>query len=109
MAELAAELALRNARLRAWRVYGVPVLGGWTVFGPERGALLELRCGPCNRAVNGFLEGLFVHSCFDLPWALRSTERVKTLELGCPQLAPLLGEDPREVLELTKLELLAGP
>jgi hypothetical protein len=112
-ADLAALLAQRNARLRAWRACGVPVEGGWRPGDPQRDFArprLTLRCGSCGG------EPLTRGMGSRMPLAtvlanLNDHERASVEEWlgrGCPHLAPLLGEDPPEVQALTTLELLAG-
>ena len=106
--DLAAILALRNARFRAWRAYGVPVAGGWHPKAEPAIALalLGLSCLRCNRTTTEYAP------CFPMDLRIREEmERrcVRALAgMGCPHLAPLLGDDPPEVVALTKLELLAG-
>jgi hypothetical protein len=54
MVELLAELALRNARLRAWRALGVPVAGAWRPDEHTGGLYrLNLGCAPCRKTRYG--------------------------------------------------------
>lgn len=102
MPDLAAELLRRNARLRAWREYGVPVEGGWKEVGSRSLVArlwLNVNCGACGAY---YWERLMECSG---GWRHEGPGRANP----CPHLAPLLGEDPPEVEQLTALELLAGP
>jgi hypothetical protein len=107
-----AELARRNARLRAWREYGVPVAGGWIICEREKRGRnhwidLKIFCRTCDQRGAGYsinLEGL---AWPELSAAIVAAERYEILQV-CTHLAPLLGAEPPEVVELTHLELLAG-
>jgi hypothetical protein len=119
-ADLHLELQKRNARLRAWKVLGVPVSGGWevehlvavdprtmrAVADSTPVVTLRLRCGRCDRSTH------FPHPPDDLSLlSLRRAEaaRLESLEwLGCTHLAPLLQPDPPELAALLDLEILAG-
>jgi hypothetical protein len=114
-------LVLRNARLRAWHTYGVPIAGGWAVE-PDGEPRLWLRCTTCG------WEALGIISLGKLSGGLSRGEVLETEEAGvlrrgavrvggilrvaerspCEHLAPLLFTDPPEVRALTRLELLAG-
>jgi hypothetical protein len=94
MADVAALLAYRNARLRAWRAHGVPVEGGWW------GGSIKVRCTVCGAdGEGGVVSG-------DIGAAARCEHLA--IATCCEHLAPLLGEDPPEIVDLTRLELLAG-
>lgn len=95
------EAAYRNARLRAWCVYGVPVYGGWEPFG-EVTWLFAIGCSDCGRllAQQLFTPGHYANG--------KSPAEIERNVAYCDHLAPLLGEDPPEVVALNKLELLAG-
>lgn len=103
MADLAAELAYRNARLRAWKAHGVPVEGGWGEISFKSDgkvyALLILRCETCLAIARG--------AATEVRYLEVTAARVVG-EIACSHLAPLIGADPPEVVALTKLELLAG-
>jgi hypothetical protein len=103
--DLAALLDQRNARFRAWRLFGVPVQGGWVLWRQEDEAELTLRCLSCRALLRGrhFAEPLRALA----PAAVLQAERGELLA-ACHHLAPLAGEDPAEVVALTALELLAG-
>jgi hypothetical protein len=126
MASLEAELAYRNARLRAWRVYGVPLDGAWalkasgerpwadgpfTIAGVEC-IWLYLYCDFCGQVPSGCGQLVTPDWLAEQPdGTLARLEKGLTnnaVARGCTHLTPLLSEDPPEVLELTKLELLAG-
>jgi hypothetical protein len=54
-ADLAALLAQRNARFRAWRAFGVPTESKWEWFLTEEqkeAALLRIICGRCRHREN---------------------------------------------------------
>jgi hypothetical protein len=108
-ADLADEIALRNARFRAWREYGVPVAEGWGSDpdrGEEGGYSVFLYCRECDLYGHDFLARGDIDAA-----RLQGAERNAVEEarrMGCRHLDPLLGEDPPEVVALTKLELLAG-
>jgi hypothetical protein len=105
--DLAALLALSNARFRAWRAYGVPVAGRWLHLGG--GTVLDLQCTTCQRRPTHLIR---LHPDQHDPKALREKERrwLGWFGLhGCPHLAPLLAEEePHELAALLALELLAG-
>jgi hypothetical protein len=129
--DLAASIAQRNARFRAWRAHGMPLLGRWfykaagvaywadpltgsthAIEEPEC-AMLRLACvcranpdPPCMQLVTA-----------DWPDEPRDTRAVLAMIEGdlvkkyiasCYHLFPLFGRDPPEVVATTKLELLAG-
>jgi hypothetical protein len=99
-ADLALEIHRRNARLRAWRAYGVPVEGGW------EGTGLMLRCGVCLGPWRGVKLSGHVRTQH-LAW--QEVQLVRAMRRrDCPHLAPLLGDDPPEVTAIAELELLAG-
>jgi hypothetical protein len=103
--DFAALLDQRNARFRAWRLFGVPVRGGWTLSREEGEAELRLYCLACRAQLGGrhfadLLQAL-------APASLLHAEREELL-VACRHLAPLAGDDPPEVVALTALELLAG-
>jgi hypothetical protein len=101
-ADLALELHRRNARLRAWRAYGVPLgASGWRRWGNRW--LLVVGCDTCDTQFGNHVLGLGLNE-FKTPKAL---ER-EVLLRSCPHLAPLLGDDPPEVTAIAELELLAG-
>src|SRR5262245_44577585 len=103
MADLVAELARRNARLRAWRAHGAPVEGGWRIERWRDGArgALDLGCTTCGKRT---VDQTSYH-----PVSLPLIERSALRYLNCPHLAALLSEeDPPAVQALTQLELLAG-
>jgi hypothetical protein len=113
LADLHLELLRRNARLRAWRAYGVPVEGGWDVWlGTPR---LQLRCAACDMIANG-LASMRAGAYGERQLINLERKFVKRLINGakgysgplCPHLAPLLGADPPEVVAILELELLAG-
>jgi hypothetical protein len=121
VADLAAELALRNARFRAWRAYGVPVAGGWEPcyltkvdLGTMRslgsefiGVELRLCCGACGYSRKWNLGRTELEAPCGIRAAVLGREWV-SLHASCVHLAPLLEPDPPAVVALTKLELLAG-
>jgi hypothetical protein len=120
MTSLELELLRRNARLRAWRAYGVPVEGGWQLDlpGTTPRALwcdLKLGCGVCNRrgqsqsvnALGRHAEGLLTALAAAERQALSRWWRSGWVAV-CSHLAPLLGVDPPEVLAILELELLGG-
>jgi hypothetical protein len=129
LADLHLELLRRNARLRAWRAVGVPVEGGWSepVYTPADGGFYGLFasifCAICVPAGERFKAAPWLHVSasghvlrpvgYDLQpvrQALLNRER-ELLEArlhACSHLAPLLGDDPPEVLAILELELLAG-
>jgi hypothetical protein len=111
-ADLATLLAQRNARFRAWRTYGVPIAPGEVlVYRNYDGTRLlldaELSCTACNLPSAGHRD-LRGAPREELAAADRAAVEELVMDNGCSHLAPLLGEDPPEVVELTKLELLAG-
>mgnify|MGYP001610619132 CR=1 FL=1 len=98
--------AAANARLRAWHGAGVPVVGLWgtTDDGVPR---FFVTCLTCHAIRDQICEWRDPVTPENLPGL--TTEIVRVLVLaGCFHLAPLLGADSSEVVELTKLELLAG-
>jgi hypothetical protein len=99
------ELALlrRNARLRAWRSYGVPIEGGWEL---HWSGLAWVRLS-CQRCQDRRLEQPG-HTSRGLAAAEAIALR-RAAAQGCPHLAPLLEEDPLEVQAITELELLGNP
>lgn len=124
MPDLAAELALRNARLRAWKAHGVPVLGGWLpcpVSGFAGGFYLRLSCLACV-PVEAFAhapapgtpkaeELLASFHGWRYGWAYVFGDfEAELARRLCSHLAPLRvwNADPPEVIALIKLELLAG-
>jgi hypothetical protein len=113
MADLQLELLRRNARLRAWRAVGVPVEGGWVhgagvyrYAGEHPLVLLTLRCGSCGQYSARAAKA--PTPFYAMPEALRRCESYHLQGYACPHLAPLLGDDPPEVLAILELELLAG-
>lgn len=106
----ALEVARRNARLRAWRAYGLPVEGAWAQA--PSGYQLQLACGRCLASAQALISSLLL-STADLSTftrALPEYERhtLRRLEgKGCAELAPLRGGDPAAVREIWALELLS--
>jgi hypothetical protein len=110
--DLLLELQKRNARLRAWRAYGVPIEGGWEPLKFLGHHVLTLRCGDCGRG------DWFARPPDATRHQVRRAEVILLDKLsdpkgdgsytGCPHLAPLLGDDPPEVQAIAELELLAG-
>jgi hypothetical protein len=112
VADLALELARRNARLRAWRGMGVPVRGGWnhSLFVPRQ-AFLAAGCESCDANVGGNVHAGERWTAGYTRGRLKAVERRefdRLRRLGCPHLAPLLLPDPPELAALYELELLAG-
>jgi hypothetical protein len=110
MADLQLELLRRNARLRAWRAVGVPIEGGWALRGRSSFSWghLRLRCSACGRSDNDGAAGSAGMVAHAERLAIRQM-LTPDLPNPCPgHLAPLLGEDPPEVLAILELELLAG-
>jgi hypothetical protein len=112
MADLAVGLAYRNARLRAWRAYGVPIEGGWR-SAPRRRVVVasaELRCAVCGERDDTFLTRNEEPAKYLVMLARSEADSLRWIvaERRCSHLAPLLGEDPPEIIGLTQLELLAG-
>jgi hypothetical protein len=110
MTPLEAETLRRNARLRAWRDYGLPVEGGWTMEKgwydqPERhSARLLLRCTACPSVEYGTWL-CFSEDSTDLDISLTYYEHLHTPP--CSHLEPLLEpHDPEEVQALTACALL---
>jgi hypothetical protein len=111
MTDPAALIAYRNARLRAWRAYGVPVEGEWRfVAGRPYFGVLDLGCAVCLSDARNYASAAGAKSRAEIAARLANAERelFAFRQLLCAHLTPLLGADPPEVLELTKLELLAG-
>jgi hypothetical protein len=110
-ADLAALIALRNARFRAWRAYGVPVAEAWRApkDRSDRLWLVTISCSLCGARGDDFghVAGLKAGE-YDAGHRPDVLERNCIRAKSCVHLAPLLGEDPPEVVALTKLELLAG-
>jgi hypothetical protein len=114
-AEIGRGVILRKARLRAWKARGVPVGSEWKWWFYQGKWDLELQiwCEACSNA-SSFTTG--DHSWVawtGLPEVERQViERVIARESSgdepCPHLAPLLGDDPPEVVELMNRELLAS-
>jgi hypothetical protein len=106
------ELQRRNARLRAFRAYGIPVEGGWS------GIRFSARCATCNQGVARDLPSArpfaYLKKLGIPPERLRTVEATEgevIAELvlrGCPHLSPLLDPEPKEVLAIWELELLSG-
>src|SRR5687767_11872906 len=120
MADLHLELLRRNARLRAWHAYGLPVEGGWRSEGHDEGAILYLdlvcrRCG-AGRSLGARMTALLAEVERHLLEGLSREEPLRgnppyppaRMRQACSHLAPLLGEDPPGVRALFELELLAG-
>jgi hypothetical protein len=108
LADLHLELLRRNARLRAWRAYGIPVEGGWTLSEEDLPPLLALSCRECGAWLQTCPPRRTLRQTADI---FREESRAITGSLrsqGCPHLAPLLGADPPEVKAIAELELLAG-
>jgi hypothetical protein len=100
---LYAEILRRNARLRAWAAFGLPVEGRWdNDDGAWQLALKCRSCGSLDYRVYIPIPGRAVAE------ALAIAERGAVEVKPCAHLAPLLTEDPEEVRGLTALELLAG-
>jgi hypothetical protein len=101
----------RNAGLRAWRSYGVPLTGGWQRDEPS---VLLLGCSVCGVEDKRVLPSDATGERLQRLMRLSEIGAARTLlieEIGrpaCPHLAPLLGEDPPEVRAMHELELLAG-
>jgi hypothetical protein len=99
--DLALALLRRNARLRAWRAYGVPVEGGWEEWSDGGVWDFRVRCLACGGTHTAGL-------IFEAVLAAEERAIKRHLLSGCPHLAPLLGDDPPEVTAIAELELLAG-
>lgn len=104
MSDLSAEVLRRNARLRAFRSFGVPVEGGWQAHG--YGATLQILCSICRKRITPTTleDGRTPEVLRRILWV----ERFCLLG-SCSHLAPLAGEDPPDLAALIALELLAGP
>jgi hypothetical protein len=107
-ASLHLELLRRNARLRAFRALGVPIVGGWRYVGRmslrddpfgREWAQWWARCGACASGERDIL--------LSDPEALEIYEEEQGVP-RCPHLAPLLQPDPPELAALLDLEILAG-
>jgi hypothetical protein len=107
--ELERQLLYRNARFRAWRTHGAPVEGEWRKDWRE-GYDLLLRCSSCGHALRADLKPAQIR--YEGLADAMSRREAALLEMlpgrGCSHLAPLLDEDPQEVLALLELELLVG-
>jgi hypothetical protein len=90
--DLAAALAARNARFRAWRERGVPIEGEWAV--DKNGlAIAWLSCARCPELVGN---AAVTRGASQL--AFREKQIIQLLlDDGCPHLAPLLDKDPPEI------------
>lgn len=107
MIDLDLVILRRNARLRAWAAYGVPVEGGWHFRGPgDYWHKLRVWCLACR--ASGSMQETALDSSDSLEHMLDSERWAWLGVFGCAHLQPLLGEDPPEIAELIKLELLAG-
>ena len=100
-----AVFALRNARLRAWQAHGLPMSGQWRFWRMRSGrpvGTLALACLQCGKSDSGD------------HFYMADLARFERLLIGnlnrqaCGHLNALLGEEPPEVVALTRLELLAG-
>jgi hypothetical protein len=99
----------RNARLRAWKAYGLPLTARWEEWKGEWRVIT--RCERCGRATLGYLaEHLVPEYGYEKALALGEevafTDMIE--EYRCPHLAPILEDDPQALQELTVLELLAS-
>jgi hypothetical protein len=106
MTPLEAAVRRRNARLQAWRDYGLPVEGGWTLEGLLR-LHLRLNCEVCDireREVTVHFPDFMTDNVSYIRFFFSRWEGV--LSPGCPHLAPLNGDDPEEVQALTACGLL---
>jgi hypothetical protein len=106
------ELALyhRNARLRAWRDYGVPVEARWAPR-DEASATLHFSCARCFLGEENVHSWRVLREDIPLEEALADWEKEALLRLarrGCSHLAVLLGPEPAEVRAIWELELLYG-
>jgi hypothetical protein len=111
MVDPAALIAHRNARFRAWRAYGVPVEGEWRlVTGRPYFGVLDLGCAVCLSDARNYAPAGGAPGRAELIARLVNAERelFAFRQLLCSHLTPLLGADPPEVQEITRLELLAG-
>jgi hypothetical protein len=111
MSELYLQGMKRNARLRAWRSYGVPLTGGWQHDEPS---VLLLGCSVCGFEKKRELPSDASGERLQRLMRLSELGAVRTLMIegiarsACPHLAPLLGGDPPEVRAIHELELLAS-
>lgn len=113
--ELARVLHRSNARIRAWKAYGLPIEGcGWAWDAAWYAFMLQ--CLTCNtefRWTPTSLGGFGVEGWGEnapraaVDRAVAAAQRYVFRKV-CDHVRPLLGPDPAEVIEITRLELLAG-
>lgn len=102
---LALELHRRNALLRAWRAYGVPVEGAWErKEAPNPLAelwRLEVACSDCGQS----LPGTQISSS---GLCTPEEQKASVIRFACPHLSPLLAPSPPpEVMAIAELELFS--
>jgi hypothetical protein len=103
-----AELLRCNARLRAWRAYGLPLHGRWQLLGdparPHPLIRVGLHCEACGAIAGGALD-------FSGELGFTTGEEAERglveqlLAKGCSHAAPMLAPMPEAVLALYTREL----
>jgi hypothetical protein len=107
-------LSRRNARPRAWRAHGMPLTARWETRFQHLSASFTARCDTRGREARTSLAEGDAAQVFDIPGLVRALEGQAVHRIirdgvrPCPYLAPLLGEDPPEVVEITELEPFPG-
>ncbi len=118
MTELERAVVRRNARLKAWAEYGVPVAAAWGYLSVARpGFRLAFEaycraegCGGCNSGTISEVPAQTVSLERRMELAERYFLRfVLGPDQNCTHLAPLLGPEPPEVSALIPLLLLEDP
>jgi hypothetical protein len=120
MSPLERAIAQRNARLRAWRDFGVPVRGGWrslTMSARSAGVEFAVECEVC-----GWREGEFRIVDHGPEWTAVLTEQEQDVLSGahagavhqypahcCGHLEPMRGPDPENFAAFVALALLEAP
>jgi hypothetical protein len=119
MSPLERAIVLRNARLRAWRDFGVPVLGEWRKDG---GAVaLRVACEACGRGTIGrqSLSRLAGGDSSPSWYRVLAEEEQDAFRCApfpaprlnncCPHLFPMCDHDPPDFAAFVALALLEAP
>ena len=120
--ELVRRAAYENARLRAWRAYDAAIDGAWVVA--DRGLVFSEKCGACGSDVWLVLyrrvaeqplpswihvEARYRDATAASEWVLCLNGSASVRRQVCAHAERVFFRPaPDEVVELTKLELLAG-
>src|SRR6185295_17272456 len=93
----------RNARLRAWKVLGVPIRAQWSRI-ENNEARLGWCCSVCGKEDHVDAFAFHLTETALLAGMLAEYEKHEIRAWGCTHLQPLLGEDPPDLQAVYEFE-----